>query len=282
MRRILLLSLLVLATNGLKAQVHLRFTLRYVKTEIATPFRLVMVAPDGKVDTLANITMHSVSKSVRRDSKWESHFPFVSKRYDRDLATVGDYRFLFTYDTSTLELPFSLDGTELYVDAGLYVTKIDDYYTVAYPELDIYRPAPEEVKLYYLGVDTSSRLLFNFVNQSADTLFHGHRNDFHVYVQNYADGEKPDFCHSLSYSSRMNEPLVPGRSRRVREKDFTVTPGRCHATLCYATDSQYTPRNNVTWSNQGGFINPSLWQPLSIQTWYVATCNLFLTTLDLR
>ena len=227
--------------------------------------------------------MRSVSKSVRRDPQMEG--PSISKRYDRDLTAAGVYRLVMVLDTSTLEVPFSLDGTELWVDAGLYVKTIDDYYTVAYPTMDIYRPAPEEVKLYYLGVDTVQGLLFNLVNHSSDTLFHGNENDFNVYVQNYVGGKHSDFYHrvyhSLDYSYHVNEPLVSGRSRRIWEKKPVVNPGRCHATLCYATDSHYIPRNHETWSFQGGFIT-SLWQPLSIQTWYVASCDLFLTTLDLR
>ena len=272
-----------MATSGLQAQVHLRFSLRYMKPEVATPLQVTLVAPDGKVDTFANFTMRAVSKSVRRDPQMEGSS--VSKRYDRELAEAGEYHLLLTLDTSTLEVPFSLDGTELWVDAGLYVKTIDDFYTVGYPKLDIYRPAPEEVKLYYLGVDTVQGLLFNLVNHSSDTLFHGYENDFNVYVRNYVDGKQPDFYHSvyrsLDYSSHMNEPLVSGRSRRIWDIHPTVYPGRCHATLCYATDSHYNPRNHETWSFQGGFIT-SLWQPLSIQTWYVASCDLFLTTLDLN
>ena len=286
MKRLTLLLILFcfqISSFDVEAQVHLCFSLCYMQPEVATPLRLTLVAPDGKADTLVNITMRSVSKSVRRNPQMEG--PSVSKRYDRELASAGYYRLLLTLDTSTLEVPFSLDGTELWVDAGLYVKTIDDFYTVGFPRLDIYRPAPEEVKLYYLGVDTVQGLLFNLVNHSADTLFHGYENDFNVYVRNYVNGKQPDFYHSvyhsLDYSYHRNEPLVSGRSRRIWEKNPVVNPGRCHATLCYATDSHYYPRNHETWSFQGGFIT-SLWQPLSIQTWYVVSCDLFLTTLDLR
>lgn len=262
-----------------QAQVPLHFKVNYhfweeTKPQEA-PFRLVVVGPDGRADTLSQTPLRKGRRS--KDG--------FGRRYDRQLALPGLYRLLLTLDTCTLEMPFTLDGSELLVDAGLYVNCYDTQYT-AYPTINLYRRAPSNVSLYYLGVDTARSILFNFVNHSSDTLSDGLRNHFYVDIRKYIGNEQPELEHHANYRGSFEAPLAPGRSRRLQENASHVNLGRCHATLCYTVDPHTFYSHPAI--DRGGcviYTRPDAsvyWRHITNQIWYVATCDLFLTTLDLN
>lgn len=274
-KTLFILSFLLLGTA--QAQVPLRFKLSYTfwndTTTHQTPFRLVVVNPDGHADTLSRVPLRQSRRSSRNNVR----------HYNHQLALPGHYRLLLTVDTCTLELPFTLDGTELLVDAGLNVGYNDTYYN-AYPTLNLYRRAPSAVSLYYLGVDTSRAVLFNIVNRSDDTLFDGRRNHFHINIGSYIEDQPPQIEHYIPYHYTDEAPLMPHSSRRLKNTHSPFGPGRCLATLCYTTDPStfYNPAGIA----HGGcvFYSPSnasvSWLHIINQTWFVASCSFFLTTLD--
>lgn len=294
MRRFFLATLFLLACCAVQAQVPLRFTLRHSIDEqykSSLPVRIVVVNPDGVADTLTNTTLRarSGSRNVdrRRPAGIQHNMPSepFPRRYDRQLTMKGDYRLLLTVDTCTLELPFSLDGTELLVHAGVSIDWYDTAGT-AYPAVRIYRPAPPEVKLYYLGVDTTKRKpLFNFVNRSKDTLYGGYHNLFKVVLMNYCDSLPPQFEHHTDYSYRIEAPLAPGRSRRLYSS--YAASGRSSATLCYTTSphSDHEVPGHSVYHGCIIYTRPDAsvyWRDIRSDTWYIARCDLFLSSLDFR
>ncbi|MBR1549941.1 MAG: hypothetical protein IJ634_04820 [Bacteroidales bacterium] len=277
--------------NSASAQVPVRFTLNNRidgAYKAAVPVRIVLVDPDGRADTLASPTLRPRKHVERRrpagigmplDSPSQSNL----RSYDRQLAATGDYRLRLTVDTCTFELPFSIDGSELLVHAGVVVEWYDTT-GMAYPAIRIFRPAPPEVKLYYLGVDTAKREpLFNLVNRSEDTLYDGLRNNFDVRLWDYSEGLPEQFEQHWSYSYRVEAPLAPGRSRRLY--DSFSGSGRFTATLCYTT-SPYAHFSAPGYATYHGCIFHSrpvasvYWRDIDVDTWFIARCDLFLSALD--
>lgn len=268
--------------NSAAAQVPLRFKLSYYFYEHVsreTTMLVALINPDGQADTLSRVPLRRIGKSIRRSSTENP-----SRHYDRQLTAVGKYRLMLTVDTCTLELPFTLDGSELRVDAELYVHCYDSSYTVD-PAVNIYRPSSSDVKLYYLGADTAKReILFNLVNRSSKTLYDGSDwNTFPMDLREYIDGHPVDFEHYKFYSPGDRGAVSPGHSRRLNVSP--KGPGRYRATVCYTTDP-YAQRHNWDCGGCIVYTTPNhdssvYWCHTRSNVWYVAHCDIFLTTLDL-
>ncbi len=274
MKRLALL--LLLFSFSLQAQVPFRFTLRYPRPKISTPLSIVLQSPDGRTDTIFSDTLRFLSKKVRNVRTYADDF---MRQFVREIFIPGDYRLSLTLDTSTQEIPFSLLGDELMVEAGLSFNYYDSSVSHAFSLLNVYRPAPQGITLYYLGADTLQRkLLFHLVNQSNDTLYDGGKNIFSVDVQHYPDIEAPH-AH-LDYDGFPNPPLLPARSLKLTKKTSLLSPGRCRASVCFFTEKGR--RSFLCTYSVGDVIYHSIWHHTEANIVYVATCDLFLTTIDLK
>ena len=277
MKKLLFILLSSCFISAASAQIPFRFILQYGHPEVPTPLTVVLHSPDGQADTLFHGTLRTPSKSIR---KADNDF---RRPVNRELVTPGDYRLEFFLDTSFLQLPFTLFGDELLVEAGLGVDRYDSSSVVGYPAINLFRPAPESVKLYYLGADTLHRkILFHLVNRSDDTLFDGCDNNFPVDIGSYTNDLPPQInTHVYGFNSSQG-PLFPGRSHKLSVKSYNASPGRCRANVCFFTDAGYHPLSVGVRHYGCVFYSRSVWREPSVQTVYVAYCDFFLTTLDLK
>lgn len=281
MRPLFLWFLFFLWPLSSHAQVPFHFILRYHQPDRATYLTAVLQSPDGRTDTLFRGTLKSTSNGIRNMSKGGS----TTRRVDRKLSDAGDYRLILLLDTVATDLPFTLKGDELMVEAGLYVTSYDTSKATGYPNLNVFRQAPKGVTLYYLGTDTlQHKLLFHLVNHSDDTIYDGNRNVFLVDVQQYV-GEEPADIQVKRYSDSPSlGPLLPGRSHKLYVDDWILQPGRHRAAVTLFTDRHdvYCPVGTIYSGLIGHADCPSiLWLNVGSRTVYVATCDIFLTTIDL-
>ena len=273
-------------SSSASAQIPFTFNHRYyVCPEKTVPLTVVLHGPDGQADTLYSGVLRSSSKSIRR----QSNDNYVSRHFDRTIAAAGDYHITFTLDSNTLDLPFTLQGDELLVEADLFsgVYSIESP-VEGHPSVNIYRPAPKGVKLYYLGADTLHRkVLFHLVNHSPDTL---HFHDL-PYSTRSAFDRLSDEIYTFTfgsyfhkYNSELESPLPSGRSLKL-DVDASVTfgPGRHRAAICISADNQCRYLSSSTVRYCGDVVHSSPWYHPSVCTVHVVfTDPFFLTTIDLR
>ena len=285
--------LALMLTVGVYAQeVPFTFKLKADRPTEPLPVEVILIDVRGKADTLLSTILRTSAPSMRRDKNYNAYT--VSRRVDRHLPQQDSCRILFRVDGDTLLLRFPV--AHYYgIEAELDIDILDDAYILAFPVVNIYRPGDTLGRLFYVGYDkphyekapeNGRRPFFNFQSYSDKPLYSGSPT-FRLYVldEQQMKSNSPFFAFRREYLYETATLLPPRQSMRFSCHPSSFTAGNHRAIILFAA----SPHNHF-YARWGCGCRPleahgperSIWRDARVQTWYVASCEFFLTTIDIK
>ena len=283
--------LALMLTVGVYAQeVPFTFKLQADRPTEPLPVEVILYDVRGEADTLLSTILRTSTPSVRRDKNYSAYS--VTRRVDRRLPLQDSCRILFRVDGDTLSLRFPV--AHYYgIEAELDIDILDDTDLLAFPVVNVYRTGDTLGRLFYVGYDkphyekapeNKRRPFFNFQSYSDKPLYSG-SSTFRLYVldEQQMKSNTPFFAFSREYLYETATSLSPRQSMRFSCYPTSFTAGNHRAIILFAA----SPHNHF-YARWGCGCRPleahgserSIWRDARVQTWYVASCDFFLTTID--
>ena len=280
--------LALMLTVGVYAQeVPFTFKLQADRPTEPLPVEVILIDARGEVDTLLSTILRTSAPSMRRDKNYNAYT--VSRRVDRRLPQQDSCRILFRVDGDTLSLRFPV--AHYGIEAELDIDILDDAYLQAYPVVNVYRTGDTLGRLFYVGYDkplyekapeNKRRPFFNFQSYSDKPLYSG-SSTFRLYVldEQQMKSNSPFFIFSREYLYETATLLPPRQSMRFSCYPSSFPAGNHRAIILFAA----SPYNHfyARWAVCRPLAHApehSIWRDARVQTWYVASCDFFLTTID--
>ena len=289
MKKVVYIAVLLLTLNCQGQEVPFLFKLQSTRPTTPLPVEVIMFDATGKADTLLSTILRTSSPSIRRDKNYSAYS--VTRRVDRRLPLQDSCRILFRVDRDTLSLRFPV--AHYGIEAELDIDILDDAYILAYPVVNVYRPGDSLGRLFYVGYDkplyekapeNKRRPFFNFQSYNDKPLYSG-GSTFRLYVldEQQMKSNNPFFVFSREYLYETAASLSPRQSMRISCHPSSFPVGNHRAIILFAA----SPYNHF-YARWGGGCRPleahvperSIWRDARVQTWYVASCDFFLTTID--
>lgn len=289
MKKVVYIAVLLLAFNAQAQKVPFLFKLQSTRPTAPLPVEVIMFDATGKADTLLSTILRTSSPSIRRDKNYSAYS--VTRRVDRRLPLQDSCRILFRVDRDTLSLRFPV--AHYGIEAELDIDILDDAYILAYPVVNVYRPGDSLGRLFYVGYDkplyekapeNKRRPFFNFQSYSDKPLYSG-GSTFRLYVldEQQMKSNNPFFVFSREYLYETATLLSPRQSMRFSCYPSSFPAGDHRAIILFAA----SPFNHFYARWRAGCCRPlahaperSIWRDARVQTWYVASCDFFLTSID--
>lgn len=281
--------LALMLTVGVYAQeVPFTFKLKADRPTEALPVEVILIDATGEADTLLSTILRTSTPSVRRDKNYSAYS--VTRRVDRRLPLQDSCRILFRVDRDTLSLRFPV--AHYGIEAELDIDILDDAYILAYPVVNVYRPGDSLGRLFYVGYDkphyekapeNKRRPFFNFQSYSDKPLYSG-GSTFRLYVldEQQMKSNTPFFAFSREYLYETATSLPPRQSMRFSCHPSSFPAGNHRAIILFAASpyNHFYARWRVCCRPLAHAPEHSIWRDARVQTWYVASCDFFLTTID--
>lgn len=283
--------LALMLTVGVYAQeVPFTFKLQADRPTEALPVEVILIDARGDADTLLSTTLRTSAPSMRRDKNYNTYT--VSRRVDRCLPQQDSCRILFRVDGDTLSLRFPV--AHYGIEAELDIDILDDAYLLAYPVVNVYRTGDTLGRLFYVGYDkphyekapeNKRRPFFNFQSYSDKPLYSG-GSTFRLYVldEQQMKSNTPFFAFSREYLYETATSLPPRQSMRISCYPSSFSAGNHRAIILFSASpyNHFYARWRAGCRPLAHAPERSIWRDARVQTWYVASCDFFLTTIDLK
>ena len=281
--------LALMLTVGVYAQeVPFTFKLQADRPTEPLPVEVILYDVRGEADTLLSTILRTSTPSVRRDKNYSAYS--VTRRVDRRLPLQDSCRILFSVDGDTLSLRFPV--SHYGIEAELHIDILDDAYLLAYPVVNVYRTGDSLGRLFYVGYDkpiyekapeNKRRPFFNFQSYSDKPLYSG-STTFRLYVldEQQMNSNNPFFIFNREYLYETSTSLSPHQSMRFSCHPSGFPTGNHRAFILFAAspDNHFSYRYGAGCRLMAHAPDRSIWRDARVQTWYVASCDFFLTTLD--
>lgn len=281
--------LALMLTVGVYAQeVPFTFKLQADRPTDPLPVEVILYDVRGEADTLLSTILRTSTPSVRRDKNYSAYS--VTRRVDRRLPLQDSCRILFRVDGDTLSLRFPV--AHYGIEAELDIDILDDAYLLAYPVVNVYRTGDTLGRLFYVGYDkphyekapeNKRRPFFNFQSYSDKPLYSG-SSTFRLYVldEQQMKSNTPFFAFSREYLYETATSLPPRQSMRISCHPSSFPAGNHRAIIFFAASpyNHFYARWRAGCRPLAHAPEHSIWRDARVHTWYVASCDFFLTTID--